>query len=205
MARNQKPKGKIVRRFGVNIYGNVKFDRLLERKPHGPGADKGRRSRNRVSDYGMQLLEKQKIRFTYGISERQFYNLFLLAKRRRGLTGENMMVLLERRLDNVVYRLGMAISRAQARQFVSHGHIRLNDGRSDIPSMRVKAGDTIEIKSADSSTKIIRRCLTRSQRQVPIWLTIAEDDLRGTVVRLPYRDDIETIANEQSVVEFYSR
>ena len=205
MARNQTPKGKIVRRFGVNIYGNMKFDRLLQRKPHGPGVDKGRRRRNKVSDYGIQLMEKQKIRFAYGISERQFFNLFLLAKRKRGLTGDNLMVLLESRLDNVLYRLGMALSRAQARQFVNHGHIRLNGGRSNIPSMRVKEGDTIEIKSADASTKIIRQCLSRSQRHVPIWLTIAEDDLKGTVVRLPYRDDIETIANEQAVVEFYSK
>lgn len=205
MARNQKAKGKIVRRLGVNIYGNVKYDKLLKKKPHGPGTEKGKRSRNKVSDFGKQLLEKQKIRFTYGISEKQFYNTFLAAKKKTGLTGDNMMILLERRLDNVVFRLGLANTRAQARQFVSHGHIRLNGKRSNVPSMIVREGDQILVKDCDASRKIIRECLSKSNQTVPTWLTISEDDLKGSVERLPYRTDIDTIANEQAVVEFYSK
>jgi len=205
MARNQKARGKIVRRLGVNIYGNVKYDKLLKKKPHGPGTEKGKRSRNKVSDYGKQLLEKQKIRFTYGISEKQFFSTFLQAKKKSGLTGDNMMILLERRLDNVVFRLGMANTRAQARQFVSHGHIRLNGKRSNVPSMVVREGDTIMIKDNDASKKIIRECLSKSNQVVPSWMTLSEDDLKGTIERLPYRTDIETVANEQAVVEFYSK
>jgi len=205
MARNQKAKGKIVRRLGVNIYGNVKYDKLLKKKPHGPGTEKGKRSRNKVSDFGKQLLEKQKIRFTYGISEKQFFNTFLEAKKRPGLTGDNMMILLERRLDNVVFRLGMANTRAQARQFVSHGHIRLNGNRSNVPSMVVKEGDSIEVKGSEATKKMVRECLSKSNQVVPSWLTIAEDDLKGKIERLPYRTDIDTLANEQAVVEFYSK
>lgn len=205
MARNQKARGKIVRRLGVNIYGNVKYDKLLKKKPHGPGTEKGKRSRNKVSDFGKQLLEKQKIRFTYGISEKQFFGIFVAAKKKSGLTGDNMMILLERRLDNVVFRLGMANTRAQARQFVSHGHIRLNGKRSNVPSMVVREGDTIMVKDCDASKKIIRECLSKSNQVVPSWMTISEDDLKGQIERLPYRTDIETVANEQAVVEFYSK
>jgi small subunit ribosomal protein S4 len=116
-----------------------------------------------------------------------------------------MMILLERRLDNVVYRLGMANSRVQARQFVSHGHIRLNGKRSNVPSMIVKEGDEILIKDSDASKKMIRECLSKSNQQVPTWISMAEDDLKGKIERLPYRTDIQTVANDQAVVEFYSK
>lgn len=205
MARSQKARGKVVRRLGVNIYGNVKYDKLLKKKPQGPGQERGKRSRNKVSNYGQQLVEKQKIRYSYGLSEKQFYNTFLKAKKKSGLTGDNMMILLERRLDNVVYRLGMATTRAQARQMVSHGHIRLNGKRSNIPSMIVSEGDEIKIKDNDGSKKLVRENLTKSGHVVPVWLSIVEDNLIGKVERLPYRTDIESVANEQAVVEFYSK
>jgi small subunit ribosomal protein S4 len=205
MARSERARGKIVRRLGVNIYGNVKYDRLLKKKPQGPGQERGKRSRNKVSNYGQQLLEKQKIRFAYGVSEKQFYNTFLKAKKKSGLTGDNMLILLERRLDNVIYRLGMATTRAQARQMVGHGHIRLNGKRSDIPSIIVSEGDEIKVKDCDGSKKLVRENLTKSGQPVPVWLTIVEDDLVGKVERLPYRTDISIVANEQAVVEFYSK
>ena len=205
MARNTKARGKIVRRLGVNIFGNGKYDRLLKKKPQGPGQERGARGRGKVSDYARQLVEKQKIRFTYGLSEKQFYNTFLKAKRLKGLTGDNMMILLERRLDNVVYRLGMATSRAQARQFVSHGHIRLNDERSNIPSIWVRPGDTVVVRNDESSKKIIRECIAHSNQVMPVWLSLDGDSLKGQIERLPYRTDIPYDANEQMVVEFYSK
>ncbi|OQX28851.1 MAG: 30S ribosomal protein S4 [Spirochaeta sp. LUC14_002_19_P3] len=205
MARNTKARGKIVRRLGVNIYGNGKYDRLLKKKPQGPGQERGARSRGKVGDYGRQLLEKQKLRFSYGLSEKQFFNTFVKAKRLSGLTGDNMMILLERRLDNVVYRLGMAVTRAQARQFVSHGHVRINGNRSNIPSMMVSEGDSIEILSKEGSRKMIREGLAHSNQVVPVWLSVDSDALKGKVERLPYRTDIPTVANEQMVVEFYSK
>ncbi|MDC7218829.1 MAG: 30S ribosomal protein S4 [Spirochaetales bacterium] len=205
MARSEKARGKVVRRLGVNIYGNVKYDKLLKKKPQGPGQERGKRSRNKISNFGQQLLEKQKIRFAYGISEKQFYNTFLKAKKKDGLTGDNMMILLERRLDNVVYRLGMATTRAQARQMVSHGHIRLNGERSNIPSIVVREGDEIKVKDNDGSKKLVRENLAKSGQPVPVWLSIVEDSLVGKIERLPYRTDISTVANEQAVVEFYSK
>ncbi|RLW70404.1 MAG: 30S ribosomal protein S4 [spirochete symbiont of Stewartia floridana] len=205
MARNTKARGKIVRRLGVNIYGNPKYDKLLKKKPQGPGKERGARSRGKVSDYGRQLLEKQKLRFSYGLSERQFFRTFLKAKRLKGLTGDDMMILLERRLDNVVYRLGMATTRSQARQFISHGHIRLNGKRSNVPSMQTGEGDTIEVLEKEGSKKIIRECLAHSNQVVPVWLSLDDDSLKGRVERLPYRTDITTDINEQMVVEFYSK
>jgi len=205
MARNMKARGKIVRRLGVNVYGNGKYDRLLKKKPQKPGLERGYRGRGKVSDYGRQLLEKQKLRFSYGISEKQFFNTFVKAKKLSGLTGENMMILLERRLDNVVYRLGMATSRAQARQYVSHGHIRLNGKRSNVPSMLVREGDVVEVRETESSKKIVRNGLTHSNQAMPAWLSIDGDALKGRVERLPYRSDIPTTSNEQMVVEFYSK
>ncbi len=205
MARNSKAKGKIVRRLGVNIYGNVKYDKLLKKKPQGPGIEKGKRVRKKESDFGRQLTEKQKIRFAYGLSEKQFYNLFVKAKSLTGLTGDNMMILLERRLDNIVYRLGMATTRTQARQMVGHGHIYVNGRRCNIPSRILREGDEVTVKESDKSKKLVRESLARNGQPVPVWLTLSEDNLNGRVERSPYRTDIVSVANEQMVVEFYSR
>ena len=145
MARSSKARGKTVRHLGINIFGNPKYDRLLKKKPYGPGEPK--KGRIRETEYARQLKEKQKVKFAYGLSERQFRNLFYKAKVLKGVTGHNMLILLERRLDNVVYRMGMAASRRQARQLVGHGHIHLNGRKVTIPSALVRPGDKISVKS----------------------------------------------------------
>jgi small subunit ribosomal protein S4 len=204
MARLTKAKGKIVRRLGTNIFGNPKYDRLLKKKPQGPGEPK--KGRIRQTEYGRQLVEKQKLKHAYGMSEKQFRNLFYKAKHMKGVTGDNMLITLERRLDNVVYRLGMATSRSQARQLVSHGHILLNDRRMSIPSSVVRAGDKITVKERKATKDLVRRLLAdNSGRPIPPWLEMSRDDMIGSVQALPTRDVIPTIAEEQLVIEFYSK
>ncbi len=204
MARNTKAKGKIVRRFGVNIYGNQKYDRLLRRKPAPPGEPKKKRVRQ--TEYGRQLNEKQKLKFAYGLSEKQFSNLFYRAKGMRGVTGDNMLQLLERRLDNVVYRIGMASSRAQARQLVSHGHILHNGRKVTIPSAIVRAGDTLAVRERKATRDLVRRLMAdNSSRPVPPWLSVSRDDLTASVTVLPSRDVIPSVADDQLVVEFYAK
>ncbi|NCN04193.1 MAG: 30S ribosomal protein S4 [Spirochaetales bacterium] len=204
MAKNSTAKGKIVRRFGLNIFGNPKYDRLLKKKPAPPGEPK--KGRARQSEYGRQLAEKQKVKFAYGLSERQFRNVFAKAKTLKGVTGHNMLILLERRLDNVVYRLGMASSRIQARQLVGHGHIYLNGRRVNIPSAQVKPGDEITVKPRESSKELVRRLISENNhRALTPWLSLSADDLTAKVTVLPTRDMIPTIAEEQMIVEFYSK
>lgn len=204
MARLSTARGKVVRRLGVNIFGNPKYDRLLKKKPHGPGNPK--RGRIRETEYARQLKEKQKVKFAYGLSERQFRNLFYKAKTMKGVTGDNMLILLERRLDNVVYRMGMAASRNQARQLVSHGHVYVNGRRVTIPSALTRSGDEIAAKDKKSTTMLLRRLVSEnSGRQVPEWLEVDSDNLKGRVAMLPTRAMIPTIAEEQLIVEFYSK
>jgi small subunit ribosomal protein S4 len=204
MARMTKARGKVVRRLGVNIFGNPKYDRLLKKKPQSPGEPK--KGRVRQTEYGRQLVEKQKLKFAYGLSERQFRNLFEKAKSMKGVTGTNMLVLLERRLDNVVYRLGMASSRYQARQLVSHGHIQLNGRKVTIPSAVVRANDSVTVRDRKATRDLVRRLLSENaSRPVPPWLIVSKDDMLGTVSILPTRDLIPTVAEEQLVVEFYSK
>lgn len=205
MQKNAKAKGKIVRRLGINIFGNPKYDRLLEKKAYAPGAHGANRRRTRLSDYGTQLTEKQKLRFTYGLSEGQFLNVFKKAKTMSGITGDNMLNLLERRLDNVVYRLNMAATRAQARQAVRHGHVSINGRKASIPSMLVSADDKITVREKDSSKRLIKEQVAAGGRDLPPWLALDEAALAGLVVREPMREDIPTIADEQLVVEFYSK
>ncbi|MCP4281251.1 MAG: 30S ribosomal protein S4 [Alteromonas sp.] len=204
MSRNLEPKGKIVRRFGVNIYGNPKYDRLLEKRPTPPGPAKRRRPR--ISEYGQQLAEKQKLRFAYGMTERQFRNAFRKAKGMTGVTGENLLVLLESRLDNVVYRLGMAATRCQARQFVTHGHMTVNGKKVDICSYSVKPGEVISVRAKENSKKFIQEQIASSlSREVPEWLSFSKVDMAGTVSRLPMKTDMSPLADEQLVVELYSK
>jgi len=204
MARQETAKGKVVRRFGVNIYGNEKYDRLLKRKPKPPGEPK--KGRIRQTEYGRQLFEKQKLKWAYGLSERQFSNLFYRAKVMKGVTGHNMLILLECRLDNVVYRLGMAGSRSQARQLVSHGHILHNGRKVTIPSALVRAGDEVQARERKATQDLVRRLVAdNSSRPVPPWLSISKDELKGVVSIIPTRDLIPTIAEEQLIVEFYSK
>jgi small subunit ribosomal protein S4 len=205
MARNssRKAKGKIVRRLGVNIFGNPKYERLLERRPNPPGMHT--RRRGRLSDYGTQLVEKQKLRFHYGIAERQFRTIFAKAKSMAGVTGDTMMILLERRLDNVVYRMGLAATRAQARQLVLHGHLALNGRKASTPSQLVKAGDKITVKERKSSQTIVHDAIEANHREVPSWLMVDAKASAGMVIRMPERSEIPSVANEQLIVEFYSK
>ena len=205
MARNstRKAKGKIVRRLGVNIFGNPKYERLLEKRPNPPGMHV--RRRGRLSDYGTQLVEKQKLRFHYGMAERQFRTVFAKAKAMGGITGDTMMILLERRLDNVVYRMGMAPTRAQARQVVRHGHLLLNGRKASTPSQLVSAGDKISVQTRKSSQTLVHDALEANHREVPGWLMVDAKASEGIMVREPTRAEIPTVADEQLIVEFYSK
>ncbi len=202
MARYTGPTTRISRRFGQPIMGSNKS---FEKKNYPPGVH-GPRLRRKVSEYSIGLNEKQKLRYAYGLMEKQFRRLFERAKRERGVTGDRFLQLLETRLDSVVYQLGFARSRQAARQFVNHGHIRVNGHKVDIPSYTVKSGDEIEVKPSASSRQLATRNLEETRaRTVPSWLTLQEDALKATVTRLPERDDIEPLVNEQLIVEFYSR
>jgi small subunit ribosomal protein S4 len=202
MARYTGPRTRISRRFAVPIYGASKY---LERRNYPPGMH-GPKSRRKVTDYGLGLIEKQKLRYYYGLMERQFRNVYERALKRRGVTGETMLQILETRLDNVVYHLGFANTRPAARQMVSHGHVRVNGRKVNVPSYALKVNDAVEVKESNVSRQLATRSLELStSRTVPDWLSLSRDAFKGTVVRVPSRDEIQPIANEQAVVEFYSR
>ena len=202
MARYTGPTTRISRRFGVHLLGSAK---ALERRNYPPGQH-GPKSRRKVSEYSVGLGEKQKLRYVYGLLERQFRRTFEIAKKERGVTGERFLQLLETRLDSVVYLLGLAKSRAAARQFVNHGHIRVNGRKLDIASYSVKAGDEIEVKNAPASRQFATRNLEENRiRNVPGWLTLNAEAFKAVVNRLPTRDEMEQNVNEQLIVEFYSR
>lgn len=202
MSRYTGPTTKINRRFGMPIFAETK---AMKKKPYIPGQH-GPRLRRRVTDYSMGLNEKQKLRYMFGLSEKQFRLTFARAKRQRGVTGEIFMRLLEQRLDNIVYQLGFARSRAAARQFVNHGHIQVNGKKVDIPSFSCEPGDVIEVRERTSSRQLAQRSLDESQlRAVPAWVERVDDAFRGTVSRLPIREEMDQSINDQLIVEFYSR
>jgi small subunit ribosomal protein S4 len=202
MARYTGPRVRISRRFGVPIFGPSKY---LERRNYGPGVH-GPKSRRKSTDYGLGLIEKQKLRYYYGLMEKQFRGVYEKALRRRGVTGEQMLQILETRLDNVVYHLGFGNTRAQARQMVCHGHVKVNGRKVNIPSYALKVNDVIEAKDTNVSRQMATRSLESStSRIVPDWLLLDKAAFKGTVMRVPTRDEIQPIANEQAVVEFYSR
>ena len=203
MARYTGPKDKISRRFGVAIFGPSK---ALERRNFAPGQHGARSGRKKNSDYSVALAEKQKLRYQYGMLEKQFRKFFAEASRRRGVTGEILLQMLEQRLDNVIYRLGLAPSRNAARQYVGHGHVTVNGKKCDIPSRLCKAGDVVAIKNTARAQQIGLRALDLTQAVVvPDWLTLDRDKLTGTVVRTPSREEIDPIVNVQLIVELYSR
>jgi len=176
----------------------------VDRRTGPPGQQPARR--RRISDRGLQLREKQKARYTYQIMERQFLRFFREAERLPGITGENLLVLLERRLDNVVYRLGFADSRAQARQLVQHGHIALNQRKTDIPSCLVEEGDTISWREGSTKTEYYKQLAeTIESRTIPDWLSLNKDNLVGQVVSLPTPDNVEAKFDGRTIVEYYSR
>ena len=199
------PKGKIVRRLGTNIFGNPKYSKLLTKRPNAPGKERGAKQRGKTSVYGEQLKEKQKFRLAYGISERQFRTMFAHAQRMEGITSDNMLSLLEQRFDNTVFRMGFAVSRAQARQMVSHCYFYVNGKPANIPSMRIKAKDVITSKEKKGIQNLIRHNLVTSQGNRGSWLTVDEEKLSATVTALPAAGDIQPVGNIQYVIEFYSR
>ncbi|HZO86547.1 MAG TPA: 30S ribosomal protein S4 [Verrucomicrobiae bacterium] len=202
MARYTGPRVRVSRKFGLPIYGPTKY---LERRNYGPGVH-GPKSRRKLTEYALGLMEKQKLRYFYGLQERQFRGVYERALRRRGVTGEQMLQILETRLDNVVYHLGFANTRAAARQMVNHGHVKVNGRKVAIPSYALKVGDVIEMRDANVSRQLASKSLEMStNRVVPDWVSLNKDGLRGTVMRIPTRTEIAPIANEQAVVEFYSR
>src|SRR5690348_16033499 len=202
MARYTGPRVRISRRFGVPIFGPTKY---LERRNYGPGVH-GPKSRRKHTDYGLGLIEKQKLRYYYGLMERQFRGVYEKALRRRGVTGEQMLQILETRLDNVVFHLGFANTRAAARQMVSHGHVMVKGRKVSIPSYALKVNDVIEVKNHNVSRQLATKGLeVATSRSVPDWLLLDKENFKGTVMRIPTRDEIQPIANEQAVVEFYSR
>lgn len=177
----------------------------FDRRSYPPGEHGERRGR-KTSDYGIQLREKQKIKRIYGLSEKQFHLFFERAERQRGITGTNLLVALERRLDNVVYRLGFANSRSQARQLVQHRHFLVNGRRVNIPSFQVNVGDTVEVREGSRNVQVIQEALDAVVRRgVPPWLDLEKDRLRGVVKSLPVREDLTMPMQEQLVVELYSK
>ncbi|WP_077621235.1 30S ribosomal protein S4 [Sediminibacillus massiliensis] len=200
MARYTGPVWKKSRRLGISLTGTGKE---LDKRPYPPGQH-GANQRRKLSEFGLQLQEKQKLRFMYGINERQFRRMFDEAGKMKGIHGENFMILLESRLDNLVYRLGLARTRRQARQLVGHGHVTVDGGRVDIPSYRVKPGQTIGLREKSQSLDIIKESV-ESNNFVPEYLSFDEDKLEGTYSRFPERSELPAEINEALIVEFYSR
>ncbi len=207
MARYTDSVCRQCRREGAKLF--LKGDRCfgakcaIVKRPTPPGQHGV--SRKKQSQYGIQLREKQKARRAYGVLEGQFRGYFQQASRMKGVTGENLLTLLERRLDNVVYRLGMGDSRAHARQLVTHGHIRVNGKKVNIPSFRVKLNDEITVRSGSQSMENLKQLREEGNRMVPKWLSLDHENLVGKVIALPQRDDIDLTIEEHQIVELYSR
>ena len=205
MAKTNQPRGKLVRRFGENIYGNPKYDKLLNRKPYGPGQHAQSR-RGKISNYGIQLQEKQKIKFMYGLLEKQFRITFKKAEKLKGETGTNMLQLLESRLDNVVFRLGFAPTRPSARQLVSHKHFLVNGIIVNIPSYVLKSGDKITVRDKSKKLDIILDSVSIIKGDIDLpWLDLDKAKMTGTFLNVPERDQMNLTVNEQLVVELYSK
>ena len=195
------PSWKVSRRLGVSLSGTGKE---LARRPYAPGQH-GQNNRRKLSEYGLQLQEKQKLRLTYGLSERQFYNLFLKAgKIREGKHGDNFMILLERRLDNVVYRLGLATTRRQARQLVNHDHITVDGKRLDIPSYEVKPGQVISLRERSMNLQVVKDALGAVVGR-PAFVSFDDNKMEGSLVRLPERDELDANIDEALIVEYYNQ
>lgn len=202
MSRYTGPITRLNRRFGQPLFA---INKSYERKPYPPGMH-GARLRRKITDYGTSLAEKQKLRFKYGLTEKQFRNTFVIAKKRQGVTGEIFLQLLEFRLDNIIYRSGFASSRQSARQFVNHGHVLIKNRKVNIPSYNCDPGVEVEVNPRTSSKQLAVRNLAESQhRIIPTWLTVEESNLRININRKPLRNEMDKSINDQLIVEFYSR
>ena len=200
MARYTGSSYKQARRVGMSLLENGKE---IARRPYGPGQH-GADKRGKLSNYGVQLKEKQKVRFMYGLNEKQFHKTFEESGKMKGIRGENFLRLLESRLDNLVYRLGFASTRRGARQLVNHGHILVNGEKVDIPSYRVKVGSTITLKEKDKDLKVVKESLEKVVSRVE-FVTYDENKMEGTFVRLPERNELTADIDESLIVEFYNR
>lgn len=201
MARYTGPKAKIARRFNDPIFGHSK---ALQKKAYPPGQH-GRGRRRKQSEYAVQLMEKQKAKYTYGVLEKQFANLFQKASRKSGITGEILLQMLEARLDNVVYRMGISPTRRGARQFVSHKHITVNGDVVNIPSFNVKPGDVVGVREKSKSVEAITNSLASNSAQKYNWLEWDKSEMNGKLINLPIREDIPENIKEQLIVELYSK
>ena len=204
MARYTGPKVKISRRLGVNIFENEKGSKALNKRPYPPG-EHGRSRRRQPSEYLLQLQEKQKAKYIYGVLEKQFANTYKEANRAKGVTGENLLRMLEQRLDNIVYRAGWAATRPQARQFVNHGFVNVNGRRLDIASYRAKLGDVISLRDKHRESIVIRHNIDTLDRITPAWLNKGDGGFEVTVQDLPTRAQIDVPVREQLIVELYSK
>ncbi|WP_052255925.1 30S ribosomal protein S4 [Salinicoccus sp. YB14-2] len=200
MARFTGSVWKKSRRLGISLTGTGKE---LERRPYAPG-DHGPTQRKKISEYGLQLQEKQKLRYMYGINERQFRTIFERAGKLKGVHGENFMILLASRLDAVVYQLGLARTRRQARQLVNHGHVTVDGGRVDIPSYHLKPGQTIGLREKSRNLDIVKEAV-EVNNFIPDYLTFDDEKMEGSFVRFPERSELPAEINEQLIVEYYSR
>ena len=200
MARYTGPSYKQARRVGFSISETGKE---LARRPYGPGQH-GADRKGKSSDYGTQLKEKQKVRFMYGVNERQFHKTFVEAEKMQGIQGVNFLRLLESRLDNLVYRIGFASTRRAARQLVNHGHVTVNGKKVDIPSYRVKVGDVISMKEDDKNLKVVAESLAKVTKRVE-FISYDENKMEATYVRLPERNELNADINEALIVEFYNK
>ena len=200
MARYTGPSYKQARRVGFSISETGKE---LARRPYGPGQH-GADRKGKSSDYGTQLKEKQKLRFMYGVNERQFHKTFLEAEKMQGIHGTNFLRLLESRLDNLVYRIGFASTRRAARQLVNHGHVTVNGKKVDIPSYRVKVGDVIAMKEDDKNLKVVTESLAKVTKRVE-FINYDENKMEATYVRMPERNELNADINEALIVEFYNK
>ncbi len=204
MSRYTGPKARVSRRLGTNIWGTKGETVALEKRPYPPGEHGRSRRRGNVSEYLLQLQEKQKARFSYGLSEKQFRNLYAEASRKEGVTGENMLRFLELRIDNVLYRAGYAATRSQARQFVNHGHVNVNGKRVDIPSYRVRKGDVVQVREKSRNNVVLQWNVDVLDRAAPGWIEVGAD-MSATVRELPQREQIDIPVREQLIVELYSK
>lgn len=201
MARYTGPKSKIARKFREPIFGP---DKALEKKPYAPGMHGNGKRRAKKSDYAVQLNEKQKAKYTYGILEKQFLNLFKEATRRKGITGETLLMLCESRLDNTVFRLGVSPSRSGARQLVSHKHITVNGEVVNIPSYQLQVGDIVAVREKSKTLEIVQNSVATNAKSFP-WLEFDKNSFTGKFIQSPSREDIPENINTQLIVELYSK
>lgn len=198
-------KAKVCRRLGMNLFGSPKYEKILTKKGYPPGMH-GRSKFAKKSEFGRQLEAKQRARFLYNVTEKQFEGYYSKAAKLEGVTGEQLLRLLERRLDNVIFRAGLAVTRFQARQVVSHGLVKLNGRRVNVPSISVKEGDIIEVREKSKTSKLFVNALETNQKySAPGWLVVDQKKLSVTVKRLPEKDELEQALDSQLIVEYYSK